>query len=162
MEDMGIEELREQHKRENDADVRERILMIIWLKSGKSTYEIGDLLFCPHSKVAYWKKRFNSGGLEGLRTTERPGRPGSINGRTEEEICTKLSGSDHWSTSEISRIVREKSGVTYTRRHIRRMAQAWGYALITPRKKHRDSASPEDVEKFKKKQERYWSLSGKE
>ena len=25
--------------------------------------------------VAYWKKRFNSGGLEGLRTVERPGRP---------------------------------------------------------------------------------------
>ena len=71
-------------------------------------------------------------------------------------------GSDHWSTSEISRIVEEKSGVTYTRRHIRRMAQEWGYALITPRKKHRNSASPEEVEKFKKKQERYWALSGKE
>ncbi len=162
MEDMGIEELREQYKREKDADVRERILMIIWLKSGKSTYEIGNLLFCPHSKVAYWKKRFNSGGLEGLRTAERPGRPGSIDGRTEEEIRTELSGSDHWNTSEISRIVQEKSGVTYTRRHIRRMAQEWGYSLITLRKKHRDSASPEDVEKFKKKQERYWSLSGKE
>ncbi len=42
------------------------------------------------------------------------------------------------------------------------MAQEWGYALITPRKKHRNSASPEEVEKFKKKQERYWALSGKE
>ena len=58
------------------------------------------------------------GVLEGLRTAERPGRPGSIDGRTEEEIRTELSGSDHWSTSEISRIVREKSGVTYTRRHL--------------------------------------------
>ena len=143
MEDIGIEELREQYKGEKDADVRERILMIIWLKSGKSTYEVGDLLFCPHSKVAYWKKRFNGGGLEGLRTAERPGRPGSIDGRTEEEIRTELSGSDHWSTSEISRIVREKSGVTYTRRHIGRMAQEWGYSLITPRKKYRNSASPE-------------------
>ena len=100
--------------------------------------------------MAYWKKRFNGGGLEGLRTAERPGRPGSIDGRTEEEIRTELSGSDHWSTSEISRIVEEKSGVTYTRRHIRRMAHEWGYSLITPRKKHRNSASPEEVEKFKK------------
>ena len=82
MGDMGIEELREQYKMEKDADIRERILMIIWLKSGKSTYEIGDLLFCPHSRVAYWKKRFNSGGLEGLRTAERPGRLGSIDDRT--------------------------------------------------------------------------------
>ena len=121
MEDMGIEELREQYKREKDADVRERILMIIWLKSGKSTYEVGDLLFCPHSKVAYWKKRFNGGDLEGLRTAERPGRPGSIDGRTEEEIRTELSGSDHWNTSEISRIVQDRFGVTYTRRHRHRV-----------------------------------------
>ena len=114
MGDMGIEELREQYKMEKDADIRERILMIIWLKSGKSTYEIGDLLFCPHSRVAYWKKRFNSGGLESLRTAERPGRPGPIHGRTEEEIRAEFFGMDHWKTTEISKITEEKSGVRYT------------------------------------------------
>ncbi|MCL4480187.1 MAG: winged helix-turn-helix domain-containing protein [Candidatus Thermoplasmatota archaeon] len=56
----------------------------------------------------------------------------------------------------------DKFCVRYTGRHIRRMAQEWGYALITPRKKHKNSASDEEVEKFKKKQERYWALSGKE
>ena len=72
---------------------------------------------------------------------ERPGRPRSIDGRAEEEIRTKLSGSDHWKTSKISRIVQERSGVTYTRRHVRRMAKAWGYSLTTPRKKHKNSGS---------------------
>ena len=104
---MRIEELREQYKMEKDADIRERILMIIWLKSIKSTYKIGDLLFCSHSRVVYWKKRFNSGGLEGLRTAEIPRRPGSIDGRTEEEIHTELSGRAHWKTSKI---FRDRSG----------------------------------------------------
>ncbi len=124
--------------------------MIIWLKSGKSTYEIGDLLFCPHSKVAYWKKRYRSKGFSGLRTADRSGRPGSIDPVIREEIRTELSGRDHWKKSEISKIVQEKSHVTYTGRHIRRMAHEWGYSLITPRKKHRNSASPEKAEEFKK------------
>ena len=162
MENMSIEELKKQYGMEKDADIRERILMIIWLKSGKSTYEIGDLLFCPHSKVVYWKKRFESGGIDGLKTLGRSGRPGSINSSTEEEIRTELSGRDHWKTTEISKIIEEKSGVRYTRRHIRRMAQEWGYALITPRKKHKASASDEEVDQFKKKPQRYWVLSKEE
>ena len=158
MENDCVEDLKERYRIEKDADIRERILMIVWLKSGKSTYEVGDLLFCPHSKVVYWKKRFESGGIDGLKTMEKPGKPRSIDSKTEEEIRTELSGRDHWKTSEISKIIEEKSGVRYTRRHIRRMAQKWNYSLITPRKKHRNSASPEEVEKFKKKPEKYWSL----
>ena len=52
--------------------------MIIWQKYGKSTYEIGDLLFCPHSKVTYWKKRYSSKGFSDLRTADRSGMHGSI------------------------------------------------------------------------------------
>ena len=162
MENMSIEELKKQYGMENNADIRERILMIVWLKSGKSTYEVGDLLFCPHSKVVYWKKRFESGGIDGLKTLKRSGRPGSIDIKVEEEIRTELSGRDHWKTTEISKVIEEKSGVRYTRRHIRRMAQKWGYALIRQRKKHKNSASDEEVEQFKKKPQRYWALSGKE
>ena len=149
MDEIGTQDLKKQYRIEKNADIKERILMMIWLKSGKSTYEIGDLLFCPHSKVVYWKKRFSSKGLEGLRTADRPGRPGSIDPIIKEEIRVELSGRDHWKTSEISKIVKEKSHITYTRRHIRRVAQKWGYSLITPRKKHGNSASPEGVEEFK-------------
>ncbi len=47
MRDMGIKELREQYKMEKDADIRERILMTIWLKSEKSTYQIGTYYSVP-------------------------------------------------------------------------------------------------------------------
>ena len=88
---------------------RERILMTLWLKSGKSTYEIGDLMFCPHSKIIYWKKRFESGGIEGLRKRKKPGRPAFIEKKAEVEISTELSRRDYWKTAEISDVVEEKS-----------------------------------------------------
>lgn len=162
MDTVEVERLRELYGSEKDGDVKERLLMILWLKSGKSSYEVGGLLFCPHSKVMYWKKRYDEEGVEGLRTIKRPGRPREIDAIREEEIKAGLSGRDYWKSSQISSIVKEKSGVTYTKRHVRRLMQKWGYSLITPRKKHRKAASDEEVEQFKKKQPGYWALSGKE
>ncbi|MDA8055953.1 MAG: winged helix-turn-helix domain-containing protein [Thermoplasmatales archaeon] len=162
MVDAEIEELKNRYKKEEDAEIRERMLMIIWLKSGDSSYEVAKRLFCPQSKVMYWKKRYEETGIEGLNTVSRSGRPPLISENAGEEIRIELSGRDHWKTSEISKIVEEKSGIRYTRRHIRRMVQEWGYSLITPRKKHKNSASPEEVEEFKKKQEKYWALSREE
>ena len=44
------------YKTKKDANVRERLLMIIWLKEGKTTYEVAELIGCYQSKVMYWKK----------------------------------------------------------------------------------------------------------
>jgi transposase len=162
MDTVEVDGLKELYRRERDAEVRERILIIIWLKSGKSSYDIGSLLFCPHSKVMYWKKRYEESGVDSLRTVDRPGRPRLMTSTTEDEIRKELSGRDYWKSTQIATIVKEKGGVKYTQRHIRRLMQKWGYSLITPRRKHRDSASPEEVADFKKKQQRYWALSGRE
>ena len=88
--------------------------------------------------------------MGGLKTETKPGRPSLMNENIREEIRTELSGRDHWKTTEISKVIEEKSGVRYTRRHIRRIAREWGYALITPKRKHKNSASDEGVEQFKK------------
>ena len=162
MDAVEVGKLKDLYKNEKDAVVRERILMILWLKSGKSSYEVGKLLFCPHSKVMYWKRRYEESEVEGLRTMEIPGRPRSIDSITETEIRTELAGKDYWKSSQITGIVREKSGVTYTQRHIRRLMQRWDYTLITPRKKHKNAASDEEVAEFKKKPQKCWVLSGKE
>jgi transposase len=162
MDAVEVERLRELYGSEKEGEVKERLLMILWLRSGKSSYEIGDLLFCPHSRVIYWKKRYDEEGIKGLKTIKRPGRPREIDAIKEEEIKAELSGRDYWKSSQISSIVKEKSGVTYTKRHVRRLMQKWGYSLMTPRKKHRKAASDEEVENFKKNPQRYWALSGRE
>ncbi len=60
---MDVDELQSRYRSERDLDIRERILMIIWLKKDKTTYEIADLLDCPQSKVMYWKARFEKEGF---------------------------------------------------------------------------------------------------
>ncbi len=162
MDSVEVAGLKELYRSERNTEVRERILIIIWLNSGKSSYEVGGLLFCPHSKVMYWKKRYEESGVNGLRTAERPGRPRSINASNEEMIKKEISGKDYWKSSEIATVVREKGGVKYTQRHIRRLMQKWSYSLITPRRKHNKPASDEEVANFKKKQQRYWVLSRRE
>jgi hypothetical protein len=52
-----LESLYQAYKAEEDAKVRERILMNVRLLEGKSTYEVGDELRCVPSKVHYWKRR---------------------------------------------------------------------------------------------------------
>ena len=99
----------------------------------------------------YWKKTFEETGMGGLKTGTKSGRPSLKNENIRDEIRTELSCRDHWKAMEISKIIEKKSGVRYTRRHIRRMAQEWGYALIMPRKKHKNSATDEEVEQFNKK-----------
>ena len=159
---MDIDELRLRYRCEKDADVRERILMIIWPKSGISSYEIGERLFCPQSKVIYWKKRYAEHGIDGLRTVQKSGRSSSMDEVTEQKIKEELSSRDYWRSTQVSSIVKEKGGIVYTQRHVRRLMQKWGYSLITPRKKHKNSASEEEVEKFKKNPQRYWALSRRE
>ncbi len=73
---------------------------------------------------------------------------------TEQRIKEELSSKEYWKSTQISSIVKEKSGITYTKRHVRRLMQKWGYSLITPRKKHKNSAYYENVENFKKNPQR--------
>ena len=160
--EMDIDQLKLRYRGEEDAAVRERILMILWLKSGVSSYEVGERLFCPQSKVIYWKKRYQASGIDGLRSMQKSGRPNLMDAAKEDEIREELSSKDHWKSSQISQLVEERSGIRYTQRHVRRLMQKWGYALITPRKKHRNAASDNEISDFKKTPQKYWVLSGKE
>ncbi len=96
--------------------------MIVWLKMGESSYEVAERLFCPWSKVMYWKKRYVNMCTDGLKTEAKSGRPSLMPKNAEEETHAELLGRDHWKTSEISKFVNERSQIIYTKRYISRMA----------------------------------------
>ena len=64
--------------------------MIIWLKEGESSYEVGRRLNCPHSKPLYWQKRYQEEGIAGLVTKQRSGRPLQIPDDKEASIHEQL------------------------------------------------------------------------
>jgi putative transposase len=153
-----LEGLYEAYKAEEDAKVRERILMNIRLLEGKSTYTVGDEFRCVPSKVQYWKVRFREEGVEGLRDRPRSGRPRLLSTRKEEMIQHIIErpritreGVSSWTTTHVRALIRRKAGVTYTTRHIIRLMHRWGFEKIKPRPQHCRAASKTTRHQFFKK-----------
>lgn len=157
---MDASELQWQYKREKDPNVRERLLIIIWLKKGKTTYEVADLLDCPQSKVMYWKSRFEKEGLNGLRTKSRSGKPPKLSENKVRLIRQKLESVNCWQTKWVKDLIYQETGVTYTHRHIVRLLHKWGFERIIPRKEH-EKADKQEQEEFLKKPRYYWISSQK-
>jgi len=153
-----LESLYQVYKAEEDAKVRERILMNIRLLEGKSLYKIGDEFHCVPSKVHYWKRRFKKEGVEGLRDHPRSGRPRLLSRRKEKMIQRMIErpritkeGVSSWSTIHVRELIRRKAGVTYTIRHVIRLMHRWGFEKIKPRPEHCRAASKEARRRFFKK-----------
>jgi len=151
---MNVAELQAAYKREKDPYVRERILIVMWLKKGMTTYEVAELLGCPQSKVAYWKSRFEKEGIKGLRTRPRMGKPKKLSENVREKIEKKLEENPYgWSIKEVRELIREVGGVTYSERHVIRLMHKWGFKRIRPRQRH---VSADDKESFFKTTQFCW------
>ena len=159
---MPIEELWKKYSKEKDGKVKERLLMMIWLEEGISSYEVGRRLNCPHSKAIYWQKRFKGGGIKGLQTRPRSGRPPEFSKEKEQTIKEQLEDKNFWQTKWVSELVYKETGINYSQRHIVRLMHKWGFNLIKPRKQHLQTASKEEKEEFIKKTKKFWVLSPKD
>jgi len=153
---MDVSELQELYEKERDADLRERLLIATWLKKGKTTYEVADLLSCPQSKVMYWKSRFEKEGLEGLRTRHRPGQPKKLSEELQDRIVKKLEGNPHgWTTRSVIELIHRDGNVKYSERHIIRLMHKWGFERIKPRQRYVLADERERI-RFFKKPGSYW------
>lgn len=153
---MELEELQAAYKRERDPYVRERILIVTWLRKGMTTYEAAELLACPQSKVVYWKGRFEREGLDGLKTKPRMGKPKKLSKDARRKIEGRLEENPYgWTVREVRELIREEGGVTYSKRHVIRLMHKWGFERIRPRERH-ISADEEEREAFLKTTRSCW------
>jgi transposase len=155
-----IEELWEKYRQEMDGLIRERLLMVIWMKEGISSYEAGNRLKCPHSKVLYWKYRFDKEGVSGLKTRLRSGKPSKLAKDEKKRIKQILEAENWWKTKWVSDLIYKETGVVYSQRHVVRLLHAWGFEKIRPRKEHAEADDRERKE-FSKKTETYWAICPK-
>ena len=157
---MDVNNLQYRYNVERDPDVRERLLMIIWLAKGKTSYEVGELLDCPQSKVMYWKGRFEQEGADGLRTRPRSGKPPKVLKDDMNLIRRKLESGDYWQTKWVNDLIYQEAGVVYSERYVVRLLHAWGFEKIRPRKEH-IQADEKEWNDFSKKTSWYWIRSPK-
>ncbi len=142
--------LEEAWRAEKNLKVKERILMVLKLLDGLSSYDVGREHNCPHSKVLYWKYRFQKEGLPGLRNKPKSGRPQKISSMEMECIKRIVKGKEYTTATEVLKLVHEQTGVRYSLMHITRLLHSWGLSRKRPDRRHVNAASDEEVNRFKK------------
>ncbi|HEY6536215.1 MAG TPA: helix-turn-helix domain-containing protein [Candidatus Nitrosocosmicus sp.] len=107
-----------------------------------------------------WLKRFDKEGLEGLKDRTKSGRPSELSEETSFQIKQELKESNKgWTTKQVEELIVKKSGIKYHYTHIYRILHKWGFRQKVPRKVHVDTASKEEKEDFKKRQNKYLWIS---
>jgi transposase len=108
-----------------------------------------------------WLKRYDKEGIDGLKDRTKSGRPTEIPEEISYQIKQELSSSKQgWTTKQVEELIIKKSSIKYHYTHIYRILRKWGFKQKVPRKVHVNTASKEEKNDFKKRQNRYlWMYS---
>ena len=148
------------YKKETNIKVKERLLLVIKVEYDNVIHAYAaDELHRSRPWALYWLDRFSEEGIEGLKNRSKSGRPPDIPEQTIYEIKNELASSKQgWTTKQVEDLIVKKSGIRYHYTHIYRLMHKWGFKQKVPRKTHVNTASKEEKERFKKEQERYWTI----
>ena len=145
------------YKKENDPKVKERLLLIIKVREDKQIpFRVVKEMHRSNPWASDWLIRYDKEGLEGLRNRTKSGRPSEISEEISYQIKKELKENNKgWTTKQVEELIIKKSGVKYHYTHIYRILRKWGFKQKVPRKIHVNTASMEEKEAFKKRQNRY-------
>lgn len=146
--------LEETYQGEKDGDVKERMLLIMRVRSdGVMASEVCEELHRTKGWASKWLNRFEEEGLEGLKTRERSGRPMKLDHREFVSVKRKVVRNEcGWTVKEVREMIHEETDVTYSERHTYRLMAKWGVRAIVPDKRLLHKASIEERLTFKKRQ----------
>ena len=146
-----------QDKKEKDPKVKERLLLIIKVREDKQIpFRIVKEIHRSNPWASDWLKRYDKEGLEGLKDRTKAGRPPELSEETSYQIKQELKESNQgWTTKQVEELIIKKSGIKYHYTHIYRILRKWGFKQKVPRKVHVNTASLEEKDAFKKRQNKY-------
>jgi len=81
--------IRQSLKRIKEPVIRERLLMV-QASYKEPLREAVQTFCCVHGKIAYWRRRYDSHGLRGLKTKPRSGRPSKMSKAKAMKIKRKV------------------------------------------------------------------------
>src|SRR3954454_20011406 len=148
------------YKKENDPKVKERLLLIIKVREDEQIpFHVVKEMHRSNPWASDWLKRYDKEGFEGLKDRTKSGRPSEISEETSYQIKQELKQSNQgWTTKQVEELIVKKSGIKYHSIHIYHILRKWGFKQKMPRKVHVNTASREEKNNFKKRQDRYLLL----
>ena len=150
---VSSEQLNNAYRKETDADVKERILLVRRVRiDGLEASKVAEGELDKSRWWAYkWLNRFDKHGLDGLKDQPRSGRPPFTSEKKILKIKQELSENQSgWEAKQVMDIIHKKTGVRYHEVHIYRLLHKWGFSPKVPQKRFVNTA-PEEVKRgFKK------------
>src|SRR3954462_9851601 len=150
------------YKKENDSKVKERLLLVIKVREDKQIpFHVVKEMHRSNPWASDWLKRYDKEGIDGLKDRTKIGRPTEIPEEISYQIKKELQVSNlGWTTKQVEEMIIEKSGIKYHYTHIYRILRKWGFKQKVPSNVYINTASLEEKDDFKKRQNRYiWMYS---
>lgn len=151
-----LEELQAAVRRTADADERDRVRMVMHAREGDTGAMIAQRLGCTDRAVRKWIRRYNGGGLGGLKDLPRSGRPRHLESVRDEEVRQRLDagaqvqdGVCSLRGEDVRRILEEEFGARYSLSGAYVVLHRLGYSSLMPRPQH-PQADPAAQEEFEK------------
>jgi len=152
-----LEELENLYAYEKRAKPKIRLLCAIHRKKGASIDEIAAITNQNRRTVHAILHRFQERGVNGKDAIKQTGRPAFLTLEQRRILVKQLergpprNRTGLWSTKEVQEYIKKQYGVEYTSVHVWELLKALGFTLQRPRPRHHKEASPEEIERFKKK-----------
>lgn len=135
--------LQQEILRSDESRYDHRLHGVLLVCSGKSCYEVADLLGHSPRTIEYWVERFEKSGFAGLREGERPGRPAALDGPARERIGRDLRrlprelgyGQNLWDGKLLGHHLSRAYGVELGVRQCQRLFHELGFRRRKPRGK---------------------------
>lgn len=151
-----LEELRAAVHRTHDADERDRVRMVVHAREGGTSSAIAQRLGYTDRAVRKWIRRYNDGGLAGLKDLPRSGRPRHLDTAKEDDVRSRLDAGAQVGDGvcalrgeDVRRILEEEFGARYSLSGAYVVLHRLGYSSLMPRPQHPE-ADPAAQEEFEK------------
>jgi transposase len=161
------EKLQKELKEEENAEIRERILILLLMNDGKTQAEIAKFLGCSLKKVCYWCVHGDAENLESLRDKRMEGNHKKA---TEEYIKLLLEIIEkdpqemgyefgRWTAARLANYLEKETGIKLSSSQIRRILAQKKYVYLWAKYSLEDKWNPAKRKAFKKKLEEYIEIT---
>ena len=157
--DRSARELRELAVRIEDGDVVRRLLGMALLLDGWPRGEAASAVGMDRQTLCDWAHRYNAGGVAGLATAARSGRPPALSGAQMAELKELvIAGPDpekdgvvRWRCVDLRVKIADHFQVTFHKRSVGKLLHKLGLTRLQPRPYHpkKDAAAQEAFKKLR-------------
>ena len=146
------QQLMQAYRKEKNGDVIKRLQLMLYVKiDGMTPSKAANAMHMSRSWDGKWNKRYEEGGIDGLRDKPRSGRPTAVYRGMMKRVRKMARKTRVWTAEAMSDFIFEKTGYMYELSHVRKIMKKWGYTMKVAVFKHARRPGNRRIRRFQAK-----------